>query len=77
MSQRATAKGLSSRARSLINNLLNSGSSESVALGTLLDEVAESDGTDTSQASDEFLTGVCQEIRAAALWFMREVKKNK
>lgn len=77
MSQKATAPGLSNRARNLIDILFNSGSSESKALAELLNDTAEGDGVDQEQARDGHLIAVCQEVRAAAQWFVRELGKKE
>lgn len=68
--RKATAQGLSDRARQVINQLFSSGSSEEATLAELLDDVASSgDG----QERDSFLVEVAGELKQSCEWVIQEL----
>jgi hypothetical protein len=73
--KQASAKGLSPKAKELIEQLYNSSSSEDYKLAELLDDIATGNGVNTEQARDEFLIVVCEEMTDTCSWFIQELKK--
>ena len=74
MSQTAQAEGLSEKARTMIEQMLNSGDSQQVAVAEALDTIAcNGDGQET----DEFLAGCAQEIAAEAAYASKHLKPRE
>ena len=70
----ANSPYLSKKAAALIDELIESGDSQSLAVGECLDTIA---GNDEESATDEFLLVCAEEIKTAAEYAISVLRKGK